>query len=117
MFKQCLTGLIFLLISTTASAQMTGIASYYADKYDGRRTSSGVVFRQSGMTAASNLHKNGTKLRITNSKDKSKFVEVVVNDSGGFKYPRIVDLSKAAFRKIAPLSQGLVHVIVEVVKD
>jgi rare lipoprotein A len=113
MLKSFLTVLMVLLFSFTF-AQRSGTASFYHDKYDGRVAKDGSIFRQRGMTAASNTHAMGTKLRVTN-KESGKSVIVTVTDTGGFKLPRIVDLSKAAFSKIAPLSQGLVKVLVEVV--
>ena len=66
------------------------------------------------MTTASNSHKMGTKLLVTNVKN-GKSVVVRVNDTGGFsKYGRTLDLSKAAFSKIASPGQGVV--IVKIVK-
>ena len=81
---------------------------------------SGEKFDETKMTAAVlprywNLLK-GKTLRVS-SGDES--VDVVVNDTGGFeKYGRIVDLSKAAFEKLAPLKQGIIkNVKVEIVED
>jgi len=65
------------------------------------------------MTCASNSHKIGTKLLVTNPKT-NKSVVVRVNDTGGFsKYGRTLDLSKGAFSKIAHLSQGTVNVTIK----
>lgn len=66
------------------------------------------------MTCASNTHKLGTKLRVTN-KETGKAVTVTVTDRGGFsKYGRTLDLSKAAFSRIADIKQGLVKVDIKV---
>lgn len=111
MLKTFLTVLMVLLFSL-AFAQRSGTASFYHDKYDGRRAANGSIFKQSGMTCASNVHKMGTMLRVTN-KENGKSVLVKVTDTGGFRLPRIVDLSKAAFSKIASLKRGLVTVLVE----
>lgn len=111
MLKTFLTVLMVLLFSFTF-AQRSGTASFYHDKYDGRRAANGSIFKQSGFTCASNVHKMGTKLRVTN-KENGKSVIVKVTDTGGFRLPRIVDLSKAAFSQIASLKQGLVKVLVE----
>ena len=113
MLKNVLTGLMILLFSLMFS-QRTGIASFYHDKYEGRTTANGQTFRQLAMTCASNVYKMGTKLRVTN-KESGKSVEVVVNDTGAFQMPRIVDLSKAAFSQITSLRRGLVPVLVEVI--
>ena len=111
MLKTFLTVLMVLLFSFTF-AQRSGTASFYHDKYDGRRAANGSIFKQSGFTCASNVHKMGTMLRVTN-KENGKSVIVKVTDTGGFRLPRIVDLSKAAFSQIASLKQGLAKVLVE----
>ena len=103
---------------------LMGEASYYTDASVDPRwggvTKSGEKFDETKMTAAVlprywKLLK-GKTLRVS-SGDES--VDVVVNDTGGFeKYGRIVDLSKAAFEKLAPLKQGIIkNVKVEIVED
>lgn len=109
MLKNILTVLMVLLFSLTF-AQRTGTASFYHDKYDGRKAANGSIFRQSGLTCASNAYKFGTKLRVTN-KESGKSVIVTVTDRMGA--PRIVDLSKRAFSQISSLKRGLVTVLVE----
>lgn len=112
MLKKILTVLTMMLFSL-AFSQKSGIASFYHDKYDGRKAANGSIFRQSEATCASNIYKLGSKLRVTN-KENGKSVIVKVTDTGGFKMPRIVDLSKSAFSSIASLNRGLVAVLVEV---
>lgn len=99
---------LLLLTSISVNAE---VASWY--NLDGRKTASGEVFRTHAMTCASNSHKIGTKLLVTNRKT-NKSVVVRVNDTGGFsKYGRTLDLSKGAFSKIAHLSQGTVNVTIK----
>lgn len=99
---------LLLLTSISVNAE---VASWY--NLDGRKTASGEVFRTHAMTCASNSHKIGTKLLVTNTKT-NKSVVVRVNDTGGFsKYGRTLDLSKGAFSKIAHLSQGTVNVTIK----
>lgn len=89
-------------------------ASFYGSKFHGKKTASGEVFDMNKMTTASNSHKMGTKLKVTN-KANGKSVIVKVNDTGGFKkYGRTLDLSRGAFAKIADLKQGLVKVNIKV---
>ena len=86
------------------------VASWYGQGFHGKRTANGEIFNQNAMTTASNSHKMGTKLLVTNIKN-GKSVVVRVNDTGGFsKYGRTLDLSKAAFYKIASPGQGVVKV-------
>ena len=89
-----------------------GIASYYANKFEGRRTSSGEIFRQSKMTAAHNTLPLGTWIRVTRL-DNGNQVVVRVNDRMHPKNPRLVDLSSAAARKLGYIGLGVVMVRVE----
>ena len=107
---------IALILTTCATflaptITQAGLASWYGDKpWEGRKTASGEIFNQNAMTTASNSHKMGTKLLVTNIKN-GKSVVVRVNDTGGFsRYGRTLDLSKAAFYKIASPGQGVVKV-------
>ena len=107
-----------ILISTLllASSAQAHLASWYGGKFHGRTTASGEVFNKWAMTTASNSHKMGTKLRVTNVAN-GKSVVVRVNDTGGFKkYGRTLDLSRGAFSKIADIQSGIVKVKITVVK-
>jgi rare lipoprotein A len=76
-------------------------ASYYANKFNGRRTASGKRFDNNKYSAAHRKFPFGTILRITNEETgKSVFVEVT--DRGPFSRGREIDLSKKAFMEIAP---------------
>ena len=75
-------------------------ASYYHDKFNGRRTASGEKFDNNNFTAAHKFLKFGTKLKITNTVNDSSVV-VTVNDRGPFVKGREIDLSKKAFMQIA----------------
>lgn len=90
-----------------------GTASYYADKFEGRKTSSGELFSQSKMTCAHNTLPLGTWIRVTNLSNK-KTVIVRVNDRLHHRNPRLVDLSKTAAKKLGYTGQGLTRVRVEV---
>ncbi len=75
-------------------------ASYYADKFNGRKTASGAKFSNNKLTAAHRKLPFGTKLKVINlANDKSVIVEV--NDRGPFKRNRELDLSKKAFMQIS----------------
>lgn len=99
---------LLLLTSISVNAE---VASWY--NLDGRKTASGEVFRTHSLTCASNTHKLGTYLKVTNTAN-GKSVVCKVNDTGGFsKYGRTLDLSKGAFSKIAHLSQGTAKVTIK----
>ena len=92
-------------------------ASYYADKFNGKRTASGKRFDNSKYTAAHKKFPFGTKLRITNEKNgKSIIVEVI--DRGPFVRSREIDLTKKAFMEIATnKGSGAMLVKIEVLNN
>ncbi len=91
-------------------------ASYYANKFNGRRTASGARFNNNQMTCAHRKLPFGTKLKVTGVKTK-KVVYVTVTDRGPFHKNRHIDLTKAAFDKVKPVSYGgHIDVDIEVVK-
>jgi rare lipoprotein A (peptidoglycan hydrolase) len=101
-----------IILPATADTPVVGIASYYADRFEGRRTSSGEIFRQSKMTAAHNTLPLGTWIRVT-SLDNGNQVVVRINDRMHPRNPRLVDLSKTAARKLGYIGMGVVMVSIE----
>lgn len=93
----------------------TGSASYYADKFEGRTTASGVPFRQARMWAAHRTLPFGTRLRVTNLANGSE-VEVEVVDRGPYAHGRVLDLSRAAARQLAFIRAGHTRVRIEVLE-
>ncbi len=92
-------------------------ASYYHDKFNGKRTASGKRFDNKKLTAAHRKLPFGTKLRITNEAN-GKSTIVTVNDRGPFTKGREIDLSKRAFRDIVRHSgYGTMKVTIEVVEE
>ena len=89
-------------------------ASYYADKFNGKRTSSGKRFDNNKYSAAHRTFPFGTILRITNDENgKSVLVEVL--DRGPFSRGREIDLSKKAFMEIVTnKNSGSTNVKIEV---
>lgn len=91
------------------SGTESGYASYYADKYEGRKTSNGEVFRQRKLTAAHKTLPFGTKVKVTNLAN-GRTVRVRINDRGPFIEGRIIDLSKAAAQKVDMIPAGVTRV-------
>ncbi|WOC52770.1 hypothetical protein BPO_2123 [Bergeyella porcorum] len=92
----------------------TSYASYYHDKFNGRRTASGEIFHNSKFTAAHRTLKFGTKVRVTNLRNGESVV-VTINDRGPFHSSRALDLSKAAFDEIGDLGKGTMPIEYQVV--
>jgi rare lipoprotein A len=100
---------IALLVAASSCAPkitQTGKASYYADKFNGRRTANGEIFRQRKKTAASKTIPFGTMVRVKNLSN-GKTVKVRINDRGPFVEGRIIDLSKKAAKKIDMIRAGV----------
>lgn len=92
-------------------------ASYYHDRFNGRKTASGKRFDNSKYTAAHKKLPFGTKLRVTNPVN-SKSVIVTVTDRGPFTRGREIDLSKKAFMEITHVNgRGFLNVNLETVKE
>lgn len=83
----------------------SGVASYYADKFNGRRTASGEAFSNGAMTAAHRSLPFGTKVRVTNPAN-GKSVVVRINDRGPFHGGRVIDLSRNAASQLGIVQRG-----------
>jgi rare lipoprotein A len=91
-----------------------GMASFYANKFNGRKTASGEFFNQKKMTCACNVLPLGTWVKVTNVRN-GRSVIVKTNDRIHPKVRRVVDLTRAAAEKLGFVSRGLTRVKVEVI--
>ena len=113
-----LSTLLFLLAACGGSKSaftQSGQGSYYADKFVGRATASGVPYRPGRLTAAHNTLPFGTRIKVTNVRT-GRSVKVVVNDRGPHVKGRIVDVSKRAARKLGLVEAGVAPVRLRVVR-
>jgi rare lipoprotein A len=88
-----------------------GIASYYGPSFHGRTTANGERFDSQALTFAHRTMPFGTKIKVTNQ-DNGRSIIVRGNDRGPFYGSRIIDLSEAAFSRIASRGQGLANVCI-----
>ena len=93
------------------AASSCGIASFYGPGFHGRTTASGERFDSQAMTFAHRTMPFGTKIKVTNQ-DNGRSIIVRGNDRGPFYGSRIIDLSEAAFSRIASRGQGLANVCI-----
>jgi len=123
-----MTKRIFILLLLTAlvgcssskgaftSYDKSAKASYYADKFNGKKTASGEKFSNNKLTAAHRKLPFGTKIKVTNLSN-NKSVVVTVNDRGPFSGGFDIDLSKKAYMQIVDKkSRGEMKVSIEVAK-
>ena len=97
-----------------AASGQTGIASWYGDRHDGRRTANGEIHRSRLLTAAHRGLPFGTLVKVTNLRSGSQVV-VRINDRGPYVRGRLIDLSEGAARNLGMLADGFVPVSIEVV--
>jgi rare lipoprotein A len=90
-----------------------GVASWYGPGFHGRRTSSGAVYDQEDLTAASTLFPLGTHLLVTNLAN-NRAVEVIVNDHGPYVKGRQIDLSHKAASILGVIGPGTARVRMDV---
>jgi rare lipoprotein A len=118
-------GILALLLASTGCSHMprpdgltdawqVGGASYYATKFEGRKTASGERYDGARLTAAHLTLPFGTRVRVTNLSNE-RVVEVVINDRGPHRKGRIVDLSRRAAETIGLLHVGVARVRLEVI--
>lgn len=115
--RTLLAGLLFLISgadSLWAQFKQTGYASYYHDRFTGRRTTNGERYDPNKFTAAHRTLPFGTLLRVTVVKTGRTCV-VRVNDRGPYAKSRILDLSKVAAKQLGIVGGGVAKVTIEVI--
>ena len=93
-----------------------GLASWYGESFQGRRTASGEPFDYRKLTAAHRTLPFGTYVEVVRLDDDRRVV-VRINDRGPFVRGRIIDLSKAAAEKIGMIRAGVVKVRIRVIAN
>jgi rare lipoprotein A len=107
-------GKTYYLMEDERAYKERGKASWYGNKFHGRRTSNGEIYDMYAMTAAHKTLPIPSYVRVTNVAN-GKTVVVRVNDRGPFHGDRIIDLSYAAAQRIGILNAGTGLVDVEIV--
>lgn len=119
-----ITGFFILLVITvklgfaqdTLKAELStqGLASFYANKFNGRKTSSGEKFHNSQLTAAHKSFKFGTMVKVRNLKNDSVVI-VRINDRLPQKSKRTIDLTQKAAKQLNFIKAGLTKVEITVI--
>lgn len=90
-----------------------GTASFYANKFEGRRTANGEIFSQKKLSGASNILPLNQWVRVTNMLNNLTVV-LRITDRMHKNNKRLIDLSKLAAKQLKYTGYGLAHVRVEV---
>jgi rare lipoprotein A len=100
-------------------ARQVGDATFYGRAFDGERTASGTRYDQNGLTAAHRTWPFGTVVRVTEL-ERKRSVVVTITDRGPFGRNRregaVIDLSRAAARRLRMIQDGQVRVRLEVLR-
>ena len=89
-----------------------GVASWYGEKFHGRKTSNGEIYDMYAMTAAHKTLPMNVHLKVTNLVNGRSTV-VRVNDRGPFVRSRIIDLSYSAAKELGVVGPGTASVRIE----
>jgi len=100
--------------NSAAKGEQFGVASYYSDRFHGRRTASGERYDRNALTADHPNLPFGTLLRVTNL-DNNLSVVVKVNDRTRLPRGRVLDLSRRAANELHFIRSGLARVRLEII--
>jgi rare lipoprotein A len=101
------------LAASRGGSTQSGKASYYHDRFHGRKTASGVAYNKHALSAAHKTLPLGTQVRVTDARS-GKSVVVKINDRGPYARGRVIDLSRAAAREIGLVNKGVANVKLEI---
>jgi rare lipoprotein A len=93
----------------------TGVASFYADDFNGKITYSGEVYDMYRLSAAHPFYQMGTIIRVTNSYN-NRSVIIKINDRMPFRPDRIIDLSLKCAEELDMVNAGIQEVRVDVLE-
>lgn len=110
--------IVLLCFNTNAQVGFTqeGMASYYANEFEGRTTASGERFSHKKATCSHMSIPFGALIKITNLENNTTAI-VRVNDRGPFVPDRIVDVSQSVAERLGMIGKGTVKVRIEVVDN
>lgn len=123
-FRKALFNSLFFLSLMTPFAESQanissevqyGVASFYADRFHGRRTASGERYNMHDLTTVHGHFPFGTILRVTNLRNQ-RSVDLRVNDRTRLPHGRLLDVSKRAATELGFIGAGLARVRVEVLQ-
>ena len=101
--------LLATIFSYAAYAQQKGKATFYSDRFHGRKTASGKVYHKDSLTCAHRTYPFGTMLEVYNP-ENDKFVVVEVTDRGPHIRNKTIDLSRAAAKQLDIIRKGVATV-------
>ena len=101
------------LLIVPGAPVVAGTASWYGPGFSGHRTSSGAVYNENALTAASIMFPLGSIVRVTDLTN-GRSVDVTINDHGPYLHGRAIDLSHRAAAALGMIRPGTAPVRMEV---
>lgn len=98
------------------AAGVEGIATYYAKRYNGRKTNSGERYKPEKLTAAHPSFPLGTKVKVVNLDNRNEVI-VRINDRCRKRKTHNIDLSRAAAKKLGFFGKGMARVLIIPVEE
>ena len=92
--------------------EQKGKASFYSDRFHGRKTAAGDRYDRNRMTGASNVMPLGSKVTVTNE-ENGRSVDLKINDRGPHAPGRVIDVSREAAERLDMKDDGVAPVTVE----
>ncbi len=102
--------LLSFTFSANCFATETGLASYYSNKFHGKKTSTGERYDKNKLTAAHRTLPIGSQVEVMNLKTHDSVI-VTINDRGPYTR-RAIDLSYAAAKEIGLIHSGVAKVAI-----
>ena len=102
-------------VMAAAQSAEEGVASFYSDNFQGKKTASGEAYDKNGLTAAHKKLAYGAKVKVTNVAN-GKSVVVTVNDRMAASNPAVIDVTRRAAEELGFISAGKTKVKLEVQK-
>lgn len=96
---------VFAQTKKNATSRNKDVASYYADRFHGRRMANGERYHRDSFTCAHLRFSLGTMLRVRNPKNNKECI-VRVTDRGPYSRRFTIDLSRAAARHLGIIGAG-----------
>lgn len=109
--------LIFVLTSCASlpkGAYEKGRASWYGKNFHGKKMANGAPYNMNAMTAAHPELSFGTRVKVVNQRN-GRSVVVKITDRGPYSGGRIIDLSKAAARRLGFIGEGVAPVVLYII--
>jgi rare lipoprotein A len=98
-----------------AQSSEEGIANFYSDRFQGKKTASGQIYDKNALTASDKKHPFGTKVKVTNIESRKDIV-VTVTDRMGRKNPVVIDVTRRAADELGFTKAGKARVKLDVVQ-